>query len=109
MGSDTLARVKVLVAEGKVRVSDHGYDELVDDDILVTDVVDGIQSAILVEDYPEFGKGPSVLVLQHDATGRPIHVVWGIPSGRAEPAVVVTAYRPDLSRWSSDFMRRKSR
>ena len=40
MGSDTLARVRVLVAEGKVRVSDHGYDELVDDDILVIDVVD---------------------------------------------------------------------
>jgi hypothetical protein len=29
MGSDTLARVKVLVAVGKTRVSDHGYDELV--------------------------------------------------------------------------------
>ena len=108
MVSDTLARVRALVAEGKVRVSDHGYDELVDD-ILVIDVLDGIQSAILVEDYPEFGKGPSVLVLQQDAAaGRPIHVVWGIPKGRAEPAVVVTAYRPDLSRWSGDFMKRKT-
>ncbi len=108
MASDTLTRVRALVAKGKVRVSDHGYDELVDDDILITDVLDGIQSAILVEDYPEFGKGPSVLVLQQDAAGRvwPIHV--GIPKGRAEPAVVVTAYRPDLSRWSSDFMKRKT-
>jgi hypothetical protein len=108
MTSDTLARVKVLVAEGKARVSDHGYDELADDDILVIDVLDSLQSAILVEDYPEFRKGPSVLVLQQDAAGRPIHVVWGIPKGRAEPAVVVTAYRPDLDRWSSDFMKRKT-
>jgi uncharacterized protein DUF4258 len=66
MASDTLTRVRALVAKGKVRVSDHGYDELVDDDILVIDVLDSIQSAILVEDYPEFGKGPSVLVLQRD-------------------------------------------
>ncbi len=75
MASNTLTRVRALVAEGKVRISDHGYDELIDDDILVIDVLDGIQSAILVEDYPEFGKGPSVLVLQQDAAGRPIHVL----------------------------------
>jgi hypothetical protein len=75
MASDTLTRVRALVGEGKVRVSDHGYDELVDDDILVIDVLEGVQSAILVEDYPESGKAPSVLVLQWDAAGRPIHVV----------------------------------
>jgi hypothetical protein len=61
MASDTLPRVRALVAEGKVRVSDHGYDELVDDDILIIDVLDGIQSAILVEDYPEFGKDRAFL------------------------------------------------
>src|SRR5258708_38354943 len=104
MASDTLTRVRALVAEGKVRVSDHGYDELVDDDILITDVLDGIQSAILVEDYPEFGKGPSVLVLQQDAAGRPTCRL-GHSERPPEPAVVVTAYRPDLSRWSSDFMK----
>jgi hypothetical protein len=65
------------VAEGKVRVSDHGYDERVDDDILITDVLDGIQSAILVEDYPEFGKGPSVLVLQQDAAGADLSMSFG--------------------------------
>jgi len=96
MASGTLTRVKALAAEGKVRISDHGYDELANDDILVIDVLDGVQSAILVEDYPEFGKGPSVLALQQDSASRPMHVVWGIPKGRAEPAVVVTAYRPDL-------------
>jgi hypothetical protein len=107
--SDTLARVKALIAEGKVRVSDHGYDEFADDDILAIDVIGGAAGAVVVEDYPQFGKGPSVLVLQKDASDRPIHVLWGIPKGRSEPAVVVTAYRPDLARWSNDFMRRKPR
>ena len=107
MKSDTLTRVKALVAEGKVRISDHGYDELADDDILALDVLSGAQSAILVEDYPQFGKGPSVLVLQEDAAGKPIHVLWGIPKGRVEPTVLVTAYRPDPHRWSNDFLKRK--
>jgi hypothetical protein len=106
--SDTLNMVKALVAQGKARVSEHGYDELAADRILVTDVLDGIGSAVTVEDYPQFAKGPSVLVLQRDASGRAIHVLWGIPKGRLEPAVVVTAYRPDPARWSNDFTKRKS-
>jgi hypothetical protein len=90
-------------------VSDHGYDELANDGISAIDVLGGIEAALLVEDYPEFGKGPSVLVLQKDAAGKPIHVLWGIPKGRTEPAVIVTAYRPDPARWSNDFTNRKTR
>ena len=107
MGGGTLARIQALAARGEVRISDHGYDELAEDDILATDVLAGIAAAILVEDYPETGRGPSVLALQRDSDVRPIHVVWGVPKDGATPAVLVTAYRPDPRRWESDFKRRK--
>jgi hypothetical protein len=45
--------------------------------------------------------------LQEDGQGRPIHVLWGIEKDRLGPAVVITAYRPDPSRWSSDLLERK--
>ena len=104
--STTLPVIQRLVAAGDVRISEHGYDELANDGILARDVLNGISAAALVEDYPDFGKGPAVLVLQSDADGNPLHVVWGIPKGHASPAVLVTAYRPDPALWSSDFLRR---
>jgi hypothetical protein len=88
-------------------VSAHGYDELAADGIFFSDAVDGLPRAELVEDYPSASKGPSVLVLQYDLSGRSVHVVWGIPKGAMGPAVLVTAYRPDPSRWSADFKERQ--
>ena len=106
--SMTFDKVCALVQHGEVRVSDHGYDEMSDEDILARDVLAGVFDGVVVEDYPIYAKGPCVLVLQKDLNQRPIHVVWGIPKNLSSPAVVVTAYRPDPDLWSEDFARRKT-
>ena len=106
--SATLEQVRVLVARGDVRVSLHGYEELAADGIHVRDVIDGLNTAVVVEDYPDYPKGPCVLVLEHDGTDQPIHVVWGIPAGQEAPAVVVTAYRPDPAKWDDTWQRRRT-
>lgn len=105
--SATLERVRELVARREVRISEHGYDELAQDGILAREVVSGVQGAEALEDYPEYPKGPCVLVLQVDRSGLPVHAVWGIPKGKASPAVLVTAYRPEPAKWSEDFRRRR--
>jgi hypothetical protein len=105
--SKTLELVQALVARGEVRVSFHGYEELEADSVQVHDIVNGLGDAVVVEDYPAYAKGPCVLVLEHDGSDRPIHVVWGIPAGQDSPAVVVTAYRPDPARWDEAFRKRR--
>ena len=92
--SMTFDRVGALVRSGEVRISDHGYEEMSDEDILARDVLIGVFDGVVVEDYPLYPKGPCVLVLA-DLNQQPIHVVWGIPKDLPSPAVVVTAYRPN--------------
>lgn len=104
--SQLFNQILSLVTNGQVLISAHGYEELAQDNISVRDVLTGIANAQIVEEYPEYAKGPCVLVLQKDNNESAIHVVWGIPKGKSLPAVLVTAYRPDPTRWSDDFTRR---
>ena len=100
-------KIRKLVEAGEYHISDHGYDELVNDDILQEEVLNGLAKSEVIEDYPDYFKGPSILLLQHDDTGTPLHVLWGIAKNSDRPAVLVTAYRPAPERWSSDFRKRK--
>ncbi|MDE0448719.1 MAG: DUF4258 domain-containing protein [Spirochaetaceae bacterium] len=104
--SKTLAAVKSLVIAGEVRVSAHGYDEAAADGLRTRELIQGIGRAVVVEDYPDYPKGPCVLVRQSDEQNQFIHVVWGIPAGSDSPAVIVTAYRPDPGLWTEDYLRR---
>jgi hypothetical protein len=104
--SATFKEILRLIYAGHLVVSNHGYDEMAEDYLTVREILAGVSDAVVIEDYPVYPKGPCILVLQRDAEGRPIHVVWGIPKGSTSPAVLVTAYRPDPSLWSADFLRR---
>ena len=105
--SRTFERIKRLVKRHEIKISDHGYDEIAEDGILIRDIIAGVNDGIVIEDYPEYPKGSCVLILQKDKDAYPLHVVWGIPKGASSPAVVVTAYRPDANMWTDNFTRRR--
>jgi hypothetical protein len=104
-----LSRILELVEAGKVRASAHGLEELENDEITFTELLEGLPRAIGVEEYEDYHKGPCILVLQATSDGRPVHALWGIARNAPGVATLITAYRPDPGRWSEDFLRRKPR
>lgn len=61
---------------------------------------------LLSRSTPTYHAGPYILLLQHEQSGAPVHVLWGIPKGHHRPAVLITAYRPEASRWDATYTRR---
>lgn len=105
--SDIWDEIVGLIKNRDIKISEHGYDELAAERITVREIVAGSPVGIVLEEYPDYSKGPCVLTMLKDRDGRPIHAVWGIPRGSTSPAVLVTAYRPDPERWTDGFRRRK--
>ena len=99
-------QITTLVKARELRISEHGYDELSADNLQIDEIIHGIETALVIEEYPEYPKGPAILLLQKDQFEKPVHVVWGIPKGYNTSAVLVTAYRPDKDRWDSSFTKR---
>ncbi|MFP4641993.1 MAG: DUF4258 domain-containing protein [Dehalococcoidia bacterium] len=105
--SSLFKEIQYLIVAGDVVISEHGYDELAEDRLTVREVLDGVGSGAVIEEYPNYPKGRCILLLQQARSGNPIHVVWGIPKGHDKPVVMVTAYRPDPERWDESFLRRR--
>jgi len=94
-----IERVRSLVRNGDVRISEHGYDELAEEGLTVRELVAGVEKGVVVGEHVNYPRGPSILLLQKARKNEPIYVVWSIPKGRDKPVVPLTVYRPDPVRW----------
>ena len=75
MQSNTFDKVHKSIIDGQIHVSDHAYDEAVEDDLSVVDVIDRTPNGEVIEDYPDDRRGASCLVLLSVDDEQPVHAV----------------------------------
>lgn len=51
--SYTFDTVRTLISKGHIRISEHGYDELTADGLSARDLVEGVETAEVIEEYPD--------------------------------------------------------
>ena len=84
-------------AAERFEFSRHALDQSMLRIISVREIREAIQTAILIEDYPDDKYGPSCLLLGFTLAARPLHVQCSYPT---RPIVkVITVYEPDSADW----------
>ena len=57
-----LARIKLLAAEERIRITQHAHQEMFEEEISLADILEAIRTAELLENYPEHPRGPCCLL-----------------------------------------------
>lgn len=70
-----LERIKSQAASGTFRVTQHGQQEMVEEEISLDEVLQAIGRAQILENYPEHRRGACCLLDGETDEGRPIHTV----------------------------------
>jgi hypothetical protein len=96
--------LRTSASESRIHWHQHAFERLLERGITRAEVIGAIINGEVIEVYPEDRPYPSCLILQIAA--EPLHVVAAAdPDARV--CHVITAYRPDLEHFESDFKTRK--
>lgn len=94
-----------LIKENRLQWQRHALERMMERGIGRSDVKQVLTQGEIIEDYPDDGPFPSLLVLGF-VNGNPLHVVTGIDKDE-KWCYIVTVYRPDPHHFEPDFKTRK--
>lgn len=91
----------------KILWSRHAITELLNDDLIRSEVEKALVTCEVIEDYPSNHRPlPDCLVLGMMEYSNPLHAVVAIDEVN-DRIFVVTVYRPSKERWENDWRTRK--
>lgn len=99
-----ITNLRRYVAEEMIFATNHATERFRERGIGMEDIHNAIASGEIIEQYPADYPYPSCLVLGENMCGEKIHVVL---SDNGNASKVITAYYPDVDKWSEDFKLRR--
>ncbi|MFC1879376.1 DUF4258 domain-containing protein [Chloroflexota bacterium] len=92
-----LDQIRRKIQAGQFEYAQHAVDQSIIRRITVQELRQALQTAELIEDYPEDKYGPSCLILGFTRDSRPLHIQCSHPS---RPLIkIITIYQPDPELW----------
>ena len=86
-----IAEIRDYIVKQDFKITDHAFEEMNADGLAFQDVISGVMSGEIIENYPKAYPLSAVLVNGKTKNGEPIHICISLP-----PLVkVITVYRPD--------------
>ncbi len=95
-----------LAASESIFFKQHCVERMIERDIQTEDIVHALLNCEIIKEYPDDRPLVSYLVLGYDKSNKPLHIVAAISDGAAG-LWIITVYRPDIKKWTSDFKERK--
>lgn len=87
-----------------VFITEHAAERFRQRGIKISDIKCAITNGEIIEQYPDDYPFPSCLILGNERTGKKIHVCI---SDEGTASRIITAYYPDVTKWSKDMKTRK--
>lgn len=103
MPGKEISEIREYIVKGNFRITDHAFEEMKADGLIFQDVIAGVMSGEVIENYSRAYPLLASLINGKTESGQPIHVCISLP-----PLVkVITVYRPDPEKWTEDFCKRR--
>lgn len=101
---EIMSLIRNQCAQDAIRVTIHGHQEMVEEDIKYESMVKALSQGTVIENYPEHQRGPCCLVCGQDSSGRFLHICC---TTSLEVVIIITVYEPKPPQWVTPFQRRK--
>ena len=92
------------VSAGQYRLTAHAHQEMVADGFRLDDVLAGLKSSRLLENYPEHKRGACALFGGVALDGRPVHIVCTTAN---LVTILITVYEPKPPKWPTATQRNR--
>jgi hypothetical protein len=105
-GQVELADIKEAIQTGRVRITDHAYEEANADRLKFDEIYFSAMNGVVIEEYQDDSPFPSVLIFGQTFGGDPIHSVWAYNEKKRWVALI-TVYRPNPNLWIDCKLRKR--
>lgn len=100
----TIERLKALNKPENIAVTEHARIRLLERNINIDDIVNGINTGKILKRYPDDKPLESCLILGLSVKSQNIHIIVSCDTNYI---YLITAYFPDPEIWENDFKTRK--